>query len=114
LPERKVRITIVDDAAGRNCAAARGCAADCGIDWSKPGQIDAVRREAFSRFGDRVSVDYIDLPGAKDSPAVRKIESTVRGMPLPVLLADSRPRIAGEFDVRQLMDVIEVGLEEEI
>jgi hypothetical protein len=114
LPERKIRITIVDGAAGRDCAAARGCAVDCGIDWSKPGQIDAARREVRSRFGDRVSLDYVDLPGAKDSPAVREMKRSLRGMPSPVLLADGRPRIAGEFDLRQLMDVIEVGLEEEI
>ena len=35
-------------------------------------------------------------------------------MPLPVLLANGRPRIAGEFDIRQLLDVIEAGLEVEL
>lgn len=108
MPERKLRITIVDGAASRSCAV------DCGTDWSRPEEITAARREVRSRFGNRVSVGYLELPGAGDTPAGRRVERAIRGMPLPVLLANGRPRIAGKFDLRQLIDVIEAGIEEKI
>jgi hypothetical protein len=108
LPERKLRITIVDGAAGRSCAVG------CGTDWSRPEEITAARREVRSRFGNRVSLEYLELRASEETPAKSRMERAVRGMPLPVLLANGRPRIAGKFDLRQLIDVIEVGIEERI
>jgi hypothetical protein len=109
LPDPRVKIAIV-----ANTVSPQACAAKCGTDWSKPEILSAAQQQVLERFGDLASLEYVDLPKSGDATAVRKIKSTVKGMPLPVLLANGRPRIAGEFDLRQVMDVIEAALEAEL
>lgn len=106
MPEPRVRITIVDDSTSQTCAA------NCGTDWSSPEALRTARQDILSRFGDEAKLEYVDLPKATDNEDLRRIKSQVSGLPLPVLLTNGRPRIAGEFDGRQLMDVIEADLEE--
>ena len=109
MPDRKVRITIVDDS-----ASPRTCAGNCGIDWSSSESTNAAREQISERFGGLAELQYVDLHRAGDQPAAAKLRATVTGMPLPVLLADGRPRIAGEFDLRQILDVIEADLEADL
>jgi glutaredoxin len=109
LPEPRVRIAIVSDT-----SSSQACAAKCGIDWSKPEILGAARQQVVERFGDTASLEYVDLPKSGNTAAVKKMKSAVKGMPLPVLLANGRPHIAGQFDLRQVMDVIEAALEAEL
>jgi len=108
LPEPRVRVTIIDD------SAARSCEGNCGVDWSKPESLAPAREKISERFGDDVRLEYVDLSQATDTGFLREVGLQTKGMPLPILLANGRPRIAGEFDLRQLMDVIEVDLEAEL
>ena len=109
MPERRVKITIVDDT-----ASPRSCTGNCGTDWSKAESANAARQQISERFGDLAELEYVDLHGAGKNEATARLRATVTGMPLPVLLADGRPRIAGEFDLRQVLDVIEVHLEADL
>jgi hypothetical protein len=108
LTEPSVLVTIVADSTSQRCSG------NCAGDWSFPDALDLARQRISERFGDRAVLELVDLSSPSDSPHVRKIKASVQGMPLPVLLANGRPRIAGEFDIRQLLDVIEAGLEVEL
>lgn len=105
MPEPRLKMIIVDD------SKSGACPAGCGADWSSPEAISAARQAIRDRFGDNVKLEYLEFSSTADSKIVRHIRSQVRGMPFPVLLANGHPRIAGEFDTRQLMDVIEADLE---
>jgi hypothetical protein len=109
LSERKVKITIVDDT-----ASPRTCTGNCGTDWSRAESTNAAREQISGRFGRLAELEYVDLHRVGNKAATAKLRATVTGMPFPVLLADGRPRIAGEFDLRQIMDVIEVDLEADL
>lgn len=106
MPEPRIRITIVDDSSGRDA-----CEGNCGVDWSSPEAFGEALEKVAERFGERARLTYVDLPKARESKNLASIRKRIQGMPLPVLLANGKPRIAGEFDTRQLMDVIEADLE---
>ena len=105
---RPVRITIIDD------STIELCDANCGIDWSKPEAVDLARQRISERFGDQAELEYLDLPKARRTKRLHDIKTRIAGLPMPVLLSNGHPRIAGEFDTRQLLDVIEVDLETEV
>ncbi len=109
MPESKVRITIVDDT-----SVPSRCGAGCGTDWSKSESIEAARKQIREKFGRLAALEYVNLFVPSKSAATGRMKATVKGMPLPVLLANGRPRIAGEFEVRQILDVIEADLEAEL
>ncbi len=109
MPDPRVKVTIVDDSSSPS-----RCGEGCGTDWSKSESIEVARTQITARFGKIAALEYVDLTGSAKPAAVRKIRSTVKGMPLPVLLANGKPRIAGEFDLRQIMDVIEADLEADL
>ena len=50
-----IQITIIDDSKGERCDA------QCGMDWSSPEVIALANRRIKDRFGDRISLKYIDL-----------------------------------------------------
>ena len=109
MPEPRIRITIVDDTSGRET-----CEGNCGVDWSSPEAFGEALHKVAERFGDRARLAYVDLPNARQTRNLAAMKRRIEGMPLPVLLANGKPRIAGEFDTRQLMDVIEADLEENL
>ncbi len=102
---RPVRITIVDD------SAAAPCDANCGTDWSRPEAVTLARQRITERFGDRAKLEYFDLRNARATKRLDDIKAKIMGLPMPVLLSNGHTRIAGEFDTRQLLDVIEADLE---
>jgi len=104
LPESKLQITIVGD------SSRQACAANCGVDWSSAETLNAVKRQVLERYGHDVSIDYIDISKAADIE-LKRIKPLIDGLTMPVLLVNDKPRIIGEFDSRQLMDVIEIDLE---
>ncbi len=105
---KAVRITIIDD------STVELCDASCGVDWSLPESVDLARQRMTERFGDRARLEYLDLPKARRTKRLHDIKTRIAGLPMPVLLSNGHPRIAGEFDTRQLLDVIEADLEAEI
>jgi disulfide oxidoreductase YuzD len=107
LPKRDIKVVIAND------STAPQCDAECGTDWSAAEAIDLARQQIQDRFGGDIKLEYIDLsqPAAHaDAPALRR-EIRDKTMPLPLLLINGQPRISGLFDIRQLMDTIEVELE---
>jgi hypothetical protein len=100
-----INLTIVDSSLHQSCSG------NCGKDWSINDTLHAARQRIRERFGDRVKLEYLDMAKAKNFSKTKRIKAIVGEMPLPVLLTNDRPRIAGEFDLRQLMDVIETDLE---
>lgn len=109
MPEPKVKITIVDDTSRPS-----RCTEGCGTDWTRAESIEAARQQIVRKFGRLATLEYVDLVKSTKPAAVKKMKSTVKGMPVPVLLANGRPRIAGEFDIRRILDVIEADLEAEL
>lgn len=108
MPENKLRIIIADSSNKQVCMG------NCGGDWSLPESLEAARQRIHQRYGEKVELAYFDLMDPGDSEDNKRIKEDVQGLPMPVLLADGRPRIAGTFDMRQLLDVIETCLEVEL
>jgi hypothetical protein len=100
-----VRVTIVVD------STSEACTHNCGTDWSSAEVLATVRQQVLASFGENVEVQYIDLAKVGKSNLGHKVRLLVAGLSLPVLLVNDRLRIAGEFDSRQLMHVIETELE---
>jgi len=105
LPETKLKIVIVDDRANKACGGS------CGLDWSSAVSLDTVRQQVRDKFGDNIDISYIDLSKTVDNEDLQAMNGLVGGVSMPVLLVNDRPRIIGDFDSRQLMDVIEIELE---
>ena len=109
LPEVKLHIDIVNDNIVDD-RADKTCRGSCGFDWSSAETLNTVRQQVLDRFGDKIDISYNDLSkaGIKDIHTMKEMSSEIA---MPVLLVNNRLRIAGGFDSRQLMDVIEVELE---
>ena len=104
MPDPRVTMTIIDD------PLAHPCQGRCGVDWSKPESLALARERIAARFGADATLEYVDLLTAAHTDAFRHTAEK-ESMSLPILLANGRPRIVGEFDLRQLMDAIEVDIE---
>ena len=105
--ERTIQVTIIDDSKGEKCDAR------CGVDWASEGALALAKRRIKDRFGDRIRLEYLDI---SESSASRRASELVPGIkskdrPLPMLLVNGETRIPGQFDIRQLLDVIEVETE---
>jgi disulfide oxidoreductase YuzD len=107
LVERTIRVTIIDDSRGEKCDAR------CGVDWASGEALTLAERRIKDRFGDRIRLEYLDISdppaGCRASELVPEIKS--KDLPLPMLLVNGETRIPGQFDIRQLLDVIEVETE---
>jgi len=89
------------------------CDAGCGEDWSSRGTLAIAGQKLRERFGDKVKLEYRDLAGTKkDSWASAWHEEIKKkNLLLPLLLVDGQLRISGNFDLRQLVDVIEADMD---
>lgn len=85
----------------------KGCEEHCGEDWSAAGVIELARQSIRDRFGEGVTLEYIDL--SQQMP--EQFKEMAEACPMPVLMVNGKPRISGPFDLRQLLDVIETELE---
>ena len=102
-----IHITILDD------SRREGCEAQCGMDWSSAEAVASANQQIEERFGDRVKLEYLDLSQlTADHPAS---ELTGRGesenLPLPQLIIDGALRVAGQFDIRRMIDAVEAEME---
>ncbi len=102
-----IQVTIVDDSQGVKCDAL------CGVDWSSTEAISLATERIKDRFGDRIQLEYLDLSKPITNQHVLELSQQVRDkdLPLPLLVIDGQPRISGQFDIRQLVDAIEVEVE---
>lgn len=102
-----IEVTVLSDSTASRCEVA------CGTDWSSPEVTALADQRIKDRFGGRVRTTYIDLSRATSIPNAGKWREMAKekNLPLPLLLVNGDLRIPGDFDIRQLLDVIEATIE---
>ena len=105
--KHNIQVTIVDDSSGEKCEA------HCGMDWSSVEAISLAIERIKERFGDRIKLGYLELSNPATNHYAVELSQEIRSknLSLPLLVIDGQPRISGQFDVRQLLDAIEVEVE---
>ena len=107
LIKHTIQITIIDDSRREECEA------ECGTDWSSLEAIALANQRIKERFSDKIQLEYLDLskPTA-NHPALEWNEVIKdKNLPLPLQFLNGQLRIAGQFDIRQLLDTIEAEIE---
>ena len=102
---KSVNVTIVDDSKRVECES------QCGLDWTSPEITDMVKQRIRERFGETVKLELVDLSVMNQFAVTLKNRIKVENLSLPMLLINDKVRIPGEFDMRQLLDAIEVECE---
>ncbi|MFC2016859.1 hypothetical protein ACFLUD_00415 [Chloroflexota bacterium] len=102
-----IQITIVDDSKGEKCDT------HCGVDWSSAEAIALANQRIKDRFGDRIQLGYLDLSKPMANHRALELNQEIRdkNLSLPLLLINGEPRISGQFDIRLLLDAIDVEVE---
>lgn len=92
------------------------CEGECTTDWLKAEHQALARQEIARRHSERVEVEFVDIRAPSASPRQASLISRVQRekLPFPVLLMNGHPRITGPFDMRMLLDIIEVETESTI
>ena len=105
-----INIVIVDD------STAERCEVQCGEDWYAAETLALARQRIEERFGSKVHLEYIDLAKSADEPHILELKRRIaeEKTQFPVLVIDGKPRVFGLFDIRILLDTIEVELETRI
>jgi len=90
-----------------------GCEANCGTDWTSSEAVSLARKQVQERFGKEIELEYLELSeAAGKEEAVRLTgEKAAEDIQLPLLVINGMIRISGQFDIRQLLDVIETEIE---
>ena len=106
-PKDTIQITILGDSSREECDAS------CGEDWSSPEVIALARQRIKDGFGDKMRLEYLDIARATANRQVLEWSQVIRNKSLavPLLLINGETRIAGQFDIRQLLDAIEAEIE---
>ncbi len=106
-PEATIHITILNDPRKQECDAA------CGEDWSLPETIALANQRIKDRFGEKIQLEYLDLHGATDNKQTSEWDRLIKNknLSLPLLLVNGELRISGQFDIRQLLDVVDAEIE---
>ncbi|MFC1943347.1 hypothetical protein ACFLWO_02055 [Chloroflexota bacterium] len=107
MTKHAIQITIIDDSSQGECDAG------CGEDWSSPEPLALAEQRIKDRFGDKIQLQYLDLSKAVPNHDVLEWNEVIKNknLLLPLLLINGQPRISGLFDIRQLLDTIEVEIE---
>ncbi len=79
------------------------CQSECGTDWSQPEVQAQVKSDPQVRFGDRIRLDYVDI---RYSDKRYSKETSY-----PFLIINGHIRLSGQFDMRQLLEIVETQLE---
>ncbi len=103
----RIQITIISGYSQGECDSA------CGTDWSSPEALTLASQRIKDRFGEKISLKYIDLSRDNTDNVVQEWSEAIKSkkLSLPILLVNGQLRISGQFDIRQLLDVIEVETE---
>ncbi len=106
----QIRVIVLND------SRIEGCEAACGIDWSDPEALAMAARQVRDRFGQEIHIAFADLSeDGIDSDLLKwSGQAATKNLSFPLLLLNDQVRIAGNFDFRQLLDVIEVEVELEV
>jgi len=104
-----IQITILDDSRRERCEA------QCGVDWSSAEVMASANRQIEERFGDGVKLGYLDLSQLTTdhdhhASGLTRVSGS-ENLPLPLLIIDGVPRIAGQFDIRLLLEAIDTEVE---
>ena len=104
-----MQITIIDNSSG----SGEKCDANCGEDWSAQETIALVNQRIKDKFGDKCQLQYLDLSKAMANQDTLEWGKTIedKNRVSPLLLINGQLRIAGLFDIRQLLDAIEAEIE---
>ena len=102
-----IRITILGDDIEDECDAG------CGIDWASPESVPFAVERIKERFGEDIPLEYVNMTENNSRQIVQEWTETVKSknLSLPLLLLNGQLRISGRFDIRQLLDVIEIERE---
>ena len=102
-----LRVVIVNNTGSIHCQVG------CGWDWSQPEHLKLAEERLRDRYGAEVQVDYIDLLHSGGlPPADCQTEETEEEVTrFPRLLINGKMKIAGDFDMRMLLDAVEVVAE---
>ena len=100
-----IEVTVVYDSSMKKCEAA------CGLDWSSVETFAVMKRRVTERFDATVTLELIDIASVNSRNNKLRERIKRESLLLPFLLIDNVLRISGEFDARQLLDVIEVETE---
>lgn len=105
--EQSVQVTILNDSRVKDCEVG------CGTDWSNPEELTLAINRIQERFGDRIKLVYIDISKNAVSRDLQEWSEKIKSnnLSLPLLLLNNQLRIAGTFDIHQLLDTIEVEIE---
>ena len=105
--KRTIQISIMDDNSQGKCDAG------CGEDWSSPETLALAEQRIKDRFGDKIQLQYLDLSQTMPNHEALEWNEVIKNknLSLPLLLINGQPRISGLFDIRQLLDTIEVEIE---
>jgi disulfide oxidoreductase YuzD len=104
-----IQVTIIDNSRQRQ----EECEAECGIDWSSPEAVALASQRIKDRFGDEIQLAYIDLSKAVANHDALEWNEVIKNknLSVPLLLLNGQLRISGRFDIRQLLDTVEVEIE---
>ena len=104
---KRIEVTIINDPARKDCDAS------CGTDWNSKDSLDLAEEQVKNRFGNRVQLTYLDLAGIEEVDSLIDWREKINNenLSVPLLVLNGRLRITGNFDIRQMLDVIEAELE---
>ena len=107
LSDNDIKITIIDGSRQEVCEA------ECGTDWSSPEAVALASQRIKERFGEDIPIEYLELSKDAANQDVQEWNEVIesKNLSLPVLLLNGQLRISGQFDIRQLLDTIEVEKE---
>jgi len=107
LIKHAIQITIIGDSSQGECDAG------CGEYWSSPEALALAEQRIKDRFGDKIQLQYLDLPKAVPNHDALEWSEVIKNknLLLPLLIINGQLRISGLFDICQLLDTIEVEIE---
>ncbi len=85
------------------------CQVGCGLDWSQPGNLKLAEERLQARYGTEVQLEYRDL--ARTGKVFSEAGEAEEEARFPRLLINGKMKIAGDFDLRMLLDAVEVEAE---
>ena len=108
MSKHPLRVVIINDP-----LKSRDCEASCGTDWSSLQALELARQQIHERFEGDIRVTYLDISRDTTSDDVRKWMEEIKNknLSVPLLIVNGNLRISGNFDMRQMMDVLEVESE---
>jgi disulfide oxidoreductase YuzD len=106
LPE-KIEVTIINDPFRQDCEVS------CGTDWSSGESLALAKNQIRNRFGEEVNLKYLDISGENKGDSLNEWEEKIvnEQLSVPLLVLNGHLRITGNFDIRQMLDVIEAERE---